>query len=542
MYDNRPTHVDPSQLLAWLYRYRWRWIVPTVALTAAATAFALLKPPQWEASQALTIRNEAANNEDGPGKFGHSEERRTAQETVLELAKSRVVLATALETVGPPATRRSSATPWPSEEEVDDFRENVTLTPPKGAELGRTEVFYLTVQDRDRQRAVPLVAAVRDQLEDRYQQLRDATARSMSIELRKGVEIARKNLEEATARVAAVEAEVGEDLGDLRMLHESISGDISLQRTAIEIRNELRQVRNLRHSTEELIGLLREAQKDPQRLVATPNRLIESQPGLRQLKEGLVEAQLRTASLLGQMSEIHPAVIAARESEQEVRRNIHAELAEAISGLELELRLQGNEEGTLQTRLDDLDTRLARLAALRASYGSNLAEVANRAELLRQAEDDLSQAEASQVGADAASLIGRIDVPTVGTRPAGPGSQLIVLVGAVGGLLAGLGLLVLTTPIPGTQSETGSEGPEVVVVVEPSRSLEVPQMGAGEASSTARRKEPTRPSALPRPPRPVESELLTSLHENLRMPETDFALDDTSGMTLKEALQRIGSA
>ena len=154
----------------------------------------------------------------------------------------------------------------------------------------------------------------------------------------------------------------------------------------------------------------------------------------------------------------------------------------------------------------------------------------------------MSQAEASQVGADAASLIGRIDVPTVGTRPAGPGSQLIVLVGAVGGLLAGLGLLVLTTPIPGTQSETGSEGPEVVVVVEPSRSLEVPQMGAGEASSTARRKEPTRPSALPRPPRPVESELLTSLHENLRMPETDFALDDTSGMTLKEALQRIGSA
>ncbi len=542
MYDNRSTHVNPSQLLAWLSRYRWRWIVPTVAFATAAIAFALLKPPEWEASQALTIRNEAANNEDGPGKFGHSEERRTAQETVLELAKSRIVLATALETVGPPATRKSSATPWPSEEEVDDFRENVTLTPPKGAELGRTEVFYLTVRDRDRQRALPLVAAVRDQLEERYQQLRDATAKSMSIELRKGVEMARKNLEEATARVAAVEAEVGEDLGDLRMLHESISGDISLQRTAIEIRNELRQVRNSRHSTEELIGLLREAQKDPQRLVATPNRLIESQPGLRQLKEGLVEAQLRTASLLGPMSEIHPAVIAARESEQEVRRNIHAELAEAISGLELELRLQGNEEETLQTRLDDLDTRLARLASLRASYGSNLAEVANRAELLRQAEDDLSQAEASQVGADAASLIGRIDVPTVGTRPAGPGFQVIVLVGTVGGLLAGLGLLVLTTPMPGTALGIEAEGPEVVVVVESSHGPEALQMGAGEASAALRRKEPSRRSAQPRPLRPAESELLASLEENLRMPETDFALDDASGMTLKEALQRIGSA
>lgn len=542
MYDKRPTHVDPAQYLAWLCTYRWRWIVPTVTITAAATAFALLKPSQWDASQALTIRNEAANNADGPGKFGHSEERRTAQETVLELARSRAVLSAALETVGPPATRRTLATPWPSDEEVDDFRENVALAPPKGAELGRTEVFYLTVRDRDRQRAVALVAAVRDQLEERYQLLRDAIAKSMSVELRQAVQMARKNLAEATTRIAMVEAEVGQDLGDLRMLQQSISGDTSLQRSATEIRNELRQVRNSHHSTEALIGLLREAQKDPQRLVATPNRLIELQPGLRQLKEGLVEAQLRTAALLGQMSEIHPAVIAARESEHEVRRNIHAELAEAISGLELELRLQGKQEETLQARLDELDARLARLASLRASYGSNLADMANRAELLRQAEDDLSQAEVSQVGADAASLIGRIDVPTVGTRPAGPGPGLIVLAGAVGGLLAGLGLLVLTAPMPGTAWETGSGNPETVVSAEPFQSPETPQNKEGRIPVAGPRKEPRRPSASPRQPESAESEPLTSTYEDVRMPETDFLQQDASGMTLKEALQRVGSA
>jgi uncharacterized protein involved in exopolysaccharide biosynthesis len=541
MQDTRPTHVDPEQLFSWLTTYRWRWIVPTLTITAAATAFALLKPSEWDASQALTIRDEAANNEDGPGKFGHSEDRRTAQETVLELAKSRAVLATALERAGAPAERRNSTSPWPSAKEVDDFRENVTLTPPKGAELGRTEVFYLTVRDRDRQRAVELVAAVRDVLEERYQQLRDATAKSMSTELRRGVEMARDNLAEATARVAKTEAEVGEDLGDLRMLHQSLTGDTSLQRSATGIRNELRQVQNERRSTEALMGLLKEAQEDPQRLVATPNRLIDSQPGLRQLKQGLVETQLRTASLLGQMSEIHPAVIAARESEQEVRRNIHSELTQAISGLELELRLQGKQEESLQARLDDLDNRLARLASLRAAYGSNLAETENRAELLRQAEDDLSQAEVSQVGADAASLIGRIDVPTVGTLPAGPGRKLIILVGAVGGLLAGLGLLVLTTPMPGTEWEADQGSPEVVVVVESTDSQETPRFAEAEMDTFSPRVEPARPSVPPWQP-PVESGLLPSLPEDLRMPENDLSQSDASGMTLKEALQRVGSA
>ena len=141
MQDIRPTYVDPAQLVAWLYRYRWRWILPAVLIAAATTVFAALKPSEWDASQALTIRNEAANNALGPGKFGHSEERRTAQETVLELAKSRAVLAAALEIVGPPARRQYPSAPWPTEKEVDDFRENVALTPPKGAELGRTEVF-----------------------------------------------------------------------------------------------------------------------------------------------------------------------------------------------------------------------------------------------------------------------------------------------------------------------------------------------------------------------------------------------------------------
>jgi succinoglycan biosynthesis transport protein ExoP len=48
-----------------------------------------------------------------------------------------------------------------------------------------------------------------------------------------------------------------------------------------------------------------------------------------------LDAQLRTAQLLGTMSPIHPQVVAAREAEQEIRRHLRSELTVAIRGVQL---------------------------------------------------------------------------------------------------------------------------------------------------------------------------------------------------------------
>ena len=56
------------------------------------------------------------------------------------------------------------------------------------------------------------------------------------------------------------------------------------------------------------------------------NRLLDSQPALRRLKDGLVDAQLRTAALQGRMSAEHPEVISAKEAETQVAARVHAEL------------------------------------------------------------------------------------------------------------------------------------------------------------------------------------------------------------------------
>src|SRR6185437_15562381 len=109
-----------------------------VIFGALAVAYAALRPVSWEATQALLVRDEAVGNTIRPGRFTHLDDMKTAQETVLELIKSRSVLAGALASVGPPADY-TSPEPWPSAEAIEALQQTIKLTPPKGAEFGKTE-------------------------------------------------------------------------------------------------------------------------------------------------------------------------------------------------------------------------------------------------------------------------------------------------------------------------------------------------------------------------------------------------------------------
>ncbi len=443
---------NPAELCR-LLGHHWRlWAVPAAVTVLIAAGYAVMRPDTWEASQALIVRNEAANQVEGPGKFRHADEMKTIQETILEIAKSAPVLKDTLIAVGPPAAWRP-AKAWPSPKDIEAFAREIRMTPPGGAEFGKTEVFYLKVRDRDAQRAVSLAKALCGKLQARFQRLLDDRARSMIAELTDRANVARTDLESSTQRLAQLEQSVGGDLAELRMLHHSSSADSDLRRKVTEIDNELRQVSATQRANEELLGLLHEAREDAGRLLATPNRLLESQPALRRLKDGLVDAQLRTAQLQGAMSDDHPQVRAAKASEREISGQIHDELAIAIRGVEVELQLNQDRTAELDEQLQGVRTRLERLAALRASYSNLVAEAANRGGLVEQSEKNLSEARASHASSRTALLIDRIDEPTTGTRPLGPGRAMTVLFGLAGGLAIGAGVFFLMAPsAPGLQA------------------------------------------------------------------------------------------
>ena len=97
--------------------------------------------------------------------------------------------------------------------------------------------------------------------------------------------------------------------------------------------------------------------------------MLISQPTLLKLKEGLVTAQLKVSMLLGQMSEQHPQVIAARGEEKEIAQRMHEEVSVAVRGVEADLRLGAERRTWLEGQRHELIGRLERLAAIRPRYG-----------------------------------------------------------------------------------------------------------------------------------------------------------------------------
>jgi uncharacterized protein involved in exopolysaccharide biosynthesis len=208
----------------------------------------------------------------------------------------------------------------------------------------------------------------------------------------------------------------------------------------------LRQAQLVERSQESLLDLLEHARVDQGRLLAMPSRLLESQPALKRLKEGLVDAQLKTAELSGSMSAEHPLVRAAMESESQISRQLHQELEIACRGVQVDLRLASERAETLGEQLADTRSRLAKLGGLRATYSNLIAEVQHRSGLLAAAQRELSDARSSQAGAHSSSLIYTIDAPDAGAKPVGPGRLSIALGGVTAGLFVGAAVLFLSIP------------------------------------------------------------------------------------------------
>lgn len=435
--------IRPRDVVRTVMGHPLRVIVPVVAVTLLAAGYSLVRTTTWEASQALVVREEAGDRITRPGKFTHTDEMKTSQETILELAKSRSVLSKALAEVGPPAGSPAQAA-WPSEKQIEALQANVKITPPKGAEFGKTEVFYLKVQDENRERAITLTQAVCRQLQNRFAELRESKARSTTDELTKTIRLAQDDLASATRALGAMEENVGRDLSELRILNESPAGDSDLRRTAIELEKELRAYRASQTEGDEFLKLLTEAQVDPGKLLASPSVLLKSQPALGRLKDGLVDAQLRTGQTLGTMSENHPLVKSARAAEQAIRDQLHNEIAVAIQGVEVDLRVNADRIQALAEQNAAIQARFGKLATVRAEYANLVAAAKSRGETLKAVEHDLSEARANQAGARAGSLINLVDSPDAGTRPQGPGRTAIVAAGFGGGLLISLAIVFLT--------------------------------------------------------------------------------------------------
>jgi polysaccharide biosynthesis transport protein len=426
----------------------------------------------------------AGVSEDRLGKFLDLSEMKTLQETILELARSQSVVQATLMAVGAPRRYRRGAE-WPTSLDVEDFRDAFDMRPPGGAEFGKTEVFYISIRDSDRQRASALVAALCSQLEPRMQHLRGQRAQGMVAELERTVVMAESDLAAQTQCLSEFEARIGADLAELRNLNADLGGqsEVAQELQAIEAERRANEARH--QENQRLLRLLTAAQHDPQQLLATPTSLLQSQPAVSQLKNALVEAQIRRSNLLGSRSEKHPLVRAAREAEELIIRQLHDELAVATRALDVDIELNATRERALADRWNSARERLARLAGARAEYSNLLTSVANHTRLVEAARKNLADARARQSGARSASVISRIDGVEAGVRPMGPRRATIVAAGGLGGLILGFGLIFLfATPTASHGIAPEADHIEAARAIDPSTTARVATAGKLDVQPT----------------------------------------------------------
>lgn len=469
----RPTdqfELTPQRCLQLLWDRRRDWLLPTVVCGSLALIYAIFMTRYWEAYQGMVVRDEATvTSSKQPGKFADLYEMRTFQETILELAKSHQVVTSTMRNVqsaetGQPATQ-------PDAEQIEKFRKRLSMSPPNGAEFGKTEVFYLSIKDPSRERAIRLVDELCKQVSARMGELRQQRSAGLTQEFEKQVELASQVHQAENAKLKEFEAEVGSDLGELRLLHSATGGQSDLRQQLIDLEKESRVAEARLSEAEDLLAVLESAKANPERLVAMPSSLLKIQPTLQRLKNGLVDAQLQVSKMSGTRTEDHPHVQAAIESVDRIRAELHRELSVVVEGLRVEIGLSHNRLDVLNSQIDDMETRLHRLAEMRAEYSAKVASVESSRTILSQARKQLAEVRAREVAALGAQLVTPIDSPETGPYPVGLGRTMVVILGAFGGLVLGLAWVFLSLPTSASEVAVPLEIKEAPLVAPTPRTV-----------------------------------------------------------------------
>lgn len=423
------------------------WVGSAVLFGICGLGIAVLSSDTWSARQPLVLRDEANGAVDRLGRFSSQTELKAAQETILEMAQNPEVVAGALRQIGP--ADGSSDPDFPTPRFVDEVaKESVNVVAPQGSEFGNTEMVYLQVEAGSAERAKQFCSVMLDNLTAHLREVRRIRADSVIVELSHARDLARQKLDSALARMKEVEIAVGSDLGELRNLNDTISGDGANRRTMQEIFRELQVAELETRRLESLYELLVVGSKDARHLLISGDELLSSQPSLQRLKDGMIDAQIESSRLTSIYTENHPRRRAAITTEHEIAQRMLQEARSALQAMEPTLKLSRDRVERLRRQHETLTTKLNKLAGVRTSYSKLDAEVRALTEQLGKAEAALSEAQASRSAALSTNLLSELGPPQVGDRPEGMSGSMTTLGSLMAGLVFGLGAVFLVAPGP----------------------------------------------------------------------------------------------
>ncbi len=251
-----------------------------------------------------------------------------------------------------------------------------------------------------------------------------------------------------------IEIKFGSDLGELRSLNDAISGEGANRRALEAITDELNTAELKLEKRESLYAHLVAGSEDPQQLLINGGDLLSDQPSLLRLKEGLIDAQIKSSEQSGVYTDANPKQRVALAAEKEILARMQIETVAVIRAMEPMLQLEREQVAQLHYRKAELCKRLNHLATARTDYAKIDAEVRQRTAQLAEAENALAEAKAIRSAALSTNLVADLGPPQVTDHPIGPSGSLLTIGSTMAGLICGLGAVFLTAPGP-TDQRTG---------------------------------------------------------------------------------------
>lgn len=426
-----------------LRKYLLLLVLPPLLCGALAFAWLLVTPQSWKAYQSLLVRDDLLGDSFKPGRFSSLENQKSAQETILHIARKPQVIRGALEALGPAPDQSVASEAWLSEQAIEDTRDSISIVAPNGAEFGKTDVVVLSVKSKSRDRACRFADFITSEIEKNLREVRHDQLVSMQRELELSVQQLTREYELIAEKVKGVELAVGSDLPVLRSLLDRASSASDVQRALEQIRQERRAAENELEVARKQLQLLQLIESDPAQFSVSSSELLTMQPIFKKLREGLTDAELRLLTESGRYEPGHPSVVHAREVIEQTRQQIRREAQVVIEGLR-------SQESTAEAKFQRLlkseqqyDERLARLGEKRVEYETLALEMQKRGETLGKAKTDLAQIQSLAEAAGRVSLITRIGQPQADLRPDGLSKKATLLLAILGGLIIGGGLVGL---------------------------------------------------------------------------------------------------
>ena len=427
-----------------LRKYWLWWVAPMLlGLILSAGYNKLLATKTYTARQSLILRDDLMGDAYKPSRFESQESLKSAQETVLEIARKPHVVRAVLEQLGP--TSSFSFGEYPSAETIEIVQGNISLMAPNGAEFGKTEAVVLSVKTVNPERSRKFVNLLLDQIDSKLNEVRILRLESMQQELSQASNNAMQALEKTSRRLQDIEMGFGADITTIRGLNDpqgSGGFDLKLNQIRLEQRQAMAQLSSAKNQRE----LLRSAKENGSIEFATSNELLQLQPSLQGMMTNLSTAQAQLAIDEGRYTSLHPDLQRSRRAVKQQKQQLFNSIGTMIKGLDSQIENLQQQDDRLTQAVTKLETHLKVLSEQRVPYATLEEEVKKKAEVYNDVQGRLAKVQSYARSTDEVAMLTRVDDPQVSSRPDQLGASKAGMLGGVIGLMFGLGMVALLSP------------------------------------------------------------------------------------------------